>query len=725
VRKFFLAFLSLGLMVGSAEPVLAVTPAAPTNPERPEHVAPASMTATPVRMPATLPADFTLASRATARRDARSAQAPATASSGPAQFLTRPYTTWHTITSVFDHCNPDYTTDGRVCEFDGSVGLRSNGVDPGFALGYAQTPGGRDYLYYDGHNGWDYALNYENVLAAADGTVQLAGNDSINPCFGQTIILNHSSGFSTRYAHLSAIYVSPGQAVARGQVIAQSGNTGCSSGPHLHFGVYITSSWTAIDPWGWWGAPGADPWPSDPGVLWLTGSAQFPLPWAPTGVGAVPTDRSAVVSWTAPGFDGGTPIMTYQVSASPGGATASVSGNQTTAVVTGLSTGSSYSFTVTAIGAVGSGPASAASNTVTLTSVPAAPIGVHGSPGNGSALVSWTSIYPGTSPITGYTVTSSPDNIAVNAGTASTATVGGLVNGTTYSFTVTARNAAGTSAPSAPSNQVTPLAATSWEPLGGVLSASPAAATTAVGRLNVFIRGSDLQLWQRSYGPTGWSSWQPLGGILDSQPTAVSQGNGKIDVFIRGTDQQLWHRAFDGSRWLGWEPLGGILGSAPAAVSRGPGRLDVFVRGTDDQLWHLWFDRGSWGQWEALGGVINAAPNAVSRGSGIIDVFVRGSEGGLWHRFWNGSWSDWGSLGGILGSAPTAAAWGSLRLDVFTRGTDNRLWHDWYDGSGWSGWKLDDANPFAGDPSAVSWGSRRLDVFARGTDSGLWHKSYD
>jgi len=70
------------------------------------------------------------------------------------QFLTRPYTVWHNITSVFDHCNPDYTTDGRVCEFDGSVGVRSNGVDPSFSSGYAQTPGGRDYLYYDGHNGW-------------------------------------------------------------------------------------------------------------------------------------------------------------------------------------------------------------------------------------------------------------------------------------------------------------------------------------------------------------------------------------------------------------------------------------------------------------------------------------------------------------------------------------------------------------------------------------------
>jgi murein DD-endopeptidase MepM/ murein hydrolase activator NlpD len=286
-----------------------------------------------------------------------------TTSNASIQFLTRPYTTWHNITSVFDHCNPDYTTDGRVCAFDGSVGLKSYGVDPGFSLGYAQSPGGRDYLYYDGHNGWDYALAYENVLASADGVVQLAGSDSINPCFGQTIIVDHQNGFSTRYAHLSKIYVSPGQSVNRGTVIAQSGNTGCSSGPHLHYGVYITSGWTAVDPWGWSGAAGADPWPSDPGNLWLTGYAQFPLPYAPTDVSAIAGNGSARLRWTAPSFSGGIAITSYTITSSPGGLTATVAGSQTWAIVTGLTNGTSYIFNVTASNSVGASQ-SGGSNTV-------------------------------------------------------------------------------------------------------------------------------------------------------------------------------------------------------------------------------------------------------------------------------------------------------------------------------------------------------------------------
>jgi hypothetical protein len=288
-----------------------------------------------------------------------------TAALGPSEppFLTRPYWSPHYVTSIFDHCNPDYTQDGQVCEFDGTVASRSNGVDPNFAYGYAITPGGTDYLYYDGHNGWDLALNYEPVLAAAGGTVNLAGSDPYNPGFGETITIDHGNGFTTRYAHLSQIWVSPGQAVSRGQQIGVSGNTGNSTGPHLHFGVYITSSWTAIDPWGWTGS-GTDEWPYDSGNLWFTGNPHDPIPDAPGTPTAVARDSAAVVNWSAPGFDGGSGISSYTVTASPGGQTVTVGGGTLTATVTGLTNGTTYTFTVTAANGIGSGPASAASNPV-------------------------------------------------------------------------------------------------------------------------------------------------------------------------------------------------------------------------------------------------------------------------------------------------------------------------------------------------------------------------
>jgi hypothetical protein len=281
--------------------------------------------------------------------------------SGVAPFLTRPYWNPHDVTSVFDHCAPDYTRDGRICEFDGVVAASGNGVDPTFTAGYAITPGGTDYLYYDGHNGWDLALNYEPLLAAAPGTVAIAGSDPYNPGFGQTVTVDHGNGFTTRYAHMSQVWVSSGQHVDRGQQIGVSGNTGASTGPHLHFGLYITNPWTAIDPWGWTGGS-ADPWPADSGNYWLTGNPQNPVPWAPTNAVASSSAGGVQVSWAAPGFDGGSPISSYVVTASPGGATTTVAGSSTSANVTGLSTGTTYTFTVKARNATGEGPESAPSN---------------------------------------------------------------------------------------------------------------------------------------------------------------------------------------------------------------------------------------------------------------------------------------------------------------------------------------------------------------------------
>lgn len=74
------------------------------------------------------------------------------------------------------------------------------------------------------------------VVAAAAGTVTFAGGD---PCcsYGLYVIVKHAEGYSTLYAHLASIAVSVGQVVARGTVLGRSGNTGFSTGPHLHFEI--------------------------------------------------------------------------------------------------------------------------------------------------------------------------------------------------------------------------------------------------------------------------------------------------------------------------------------------------------------------------------------------------------------------------------------------------------------------------------------------------------
>ena len=167
------------------------------------------------------------------------------------------------------------------------------------------------------------------------------------------------------------------------------------------------------------------------------------------------------MSWTAPASNG-SPITGYTVKSTPDGLTGTSAGAATSATVSGLANGTSYTFTVVATNGVGDSTPSAPSNSVTpeAPTVPDPPTGVTAAAGAGQATVSWTPpVSNGGSPITGYTVTSDPAGGTASTLGATSTTVTGLANGTAYTFTVVASNAVGPSAPSTPSNSVTPSAA--------------------------------------------------------------------------------------------------------------------------------------------------------------------------------------------------------------------------------------------------------------------------
>ncbi|WP_433359050.1 fibronectin type III domain-containing protein [Streptosporangium sp. CA-115845] len=191
---------------------------------------------------------------------------------------------------------------------------------------------------------------------------------------------------------------------------------------------------------------------------YLTGPSK---PGAPTAVTGVPRHQAVKVSWQPPAADGGTPITSYTVTASPGGKTASA-GAGTSAIVYGLVNGTAYTFTVTAANAVGPGPASAASAQTTPVAgkLPGAPTKIVGTPKLGSVGVSWQPpASDGGADITQYTITTSPGGETAMAWrNATEATVTGLTDGQAYVFTVTATNVIGTGSASAPSELTTPEA---------------------------------------------------------------------------------------------------------------------------------------------------------------------------------------------------------------------------------------------------------------------------
>ena len=105
-------------------------------------------------------------------------------------------------------------------------------------FGYQDWRGGN-------HNGIDIGASYgSSIYAASGGTVWIAGYSN---SAGNWVVIEHGNGIKTVYMHASELYVSAGQTVSAGQPIAAVGSTGWSTGPHLHFGVMINSSYNGYD----------------------------------------------------------------------------------------------------------------------------------------------------------------------------------------------------------------------------------------------------------------------------------------------------------------------------------------------------------------------------------------------------------------------------------------------------------------------------------------------
>jgi hypothetical protein len=139
-------------------------------------------------------------------------------------------------------------------------------------------------------------------------------------------------------------------------------------------------------------------------------------------------------------------------------------------------------------------------------------------------------------------------------------------------------------------------------------SFSPAAIATAPDRIELFVVGGDGGLYGTSFNyaegnvGTGWQSeaggrgWFPIGGFINSDPAAVSWAPGRVDVFGRTPNGDVWQRTRDIDGWHGWTDLQGSSSTfgAPAVASWSPGHIDLITCGSGRSVARMQFnfDRG-------------------------------------------------------------------------------------------------------------------------------------
>lgn len=254
------------------------------------------------------------------------------------------------------------------------------------------------------------------------------------------------------------------------------------------------------------------------------------LPDPPRNVVATRGNQSATVQWTAPSSDGGFPIVSYTVTASPGGSEQVISPGVLTASFTGLTNGTPYIFAVKATNSVGASRTSS-SAPVTPATFPGAPTSVSATAGTatGSAVISWNAAPTNGSAISSYTAVASPGGRSAKVGgTSRKATISGLTPGATYSFKVTARNGVGAGPASSSASVKLPKSKVGYLMLG------------AGGTVYPF--GNAPRLGGAVY--TNWSS-----GTRAAAITVRANGSGYWTVDTAGGV-----RAFGTARYLGQRP---------------------------------------------------------------------------------------------------------------------------------------------------------------------------
>lgn len=241
----------------------------------------------------------------------------------------------------------------------------------------------------------------------------------------------------------------------------------------------------------------------------------------------------------------------------------------------------------------------------------------------------------------------------------------------------------------------------SFGPIGnwGSEITHPAAAALADGRLVVFAewRGRIIYAYQTVVGGN-WTGWINLNeAYSENVPSVIANADGRLEVFIRGVDNQVYHSYMlspsDVNSWSSWINLDqGVTYSPQGVVRNADGRLEVFIRGTNNQLWGdaQVSPGGTWGGWGYSFGVGYTLdrPAAALNADGRVEVFVWGTDNQLYHAWQlspggGSGWYGWTGTGLLrLQGKPAVGISSDNLLVVVVKAYDDLYYcHQFYPGS--------------------------------------------
>ncbi len=395
------------------------------------------------------------------------------------------------------------------------------------------------------------------------------------------------------------------------------------------------------------------------------------VPGAPTIGTATAGNAQATVTFTAPGSNGGSAITGYTVTSNPGGLTGTGSASPIT--VTGLTNGTAYTFTVTATNAIGTGPASAASNSVTPATVPGAPTSLAATAGDMQISLSWTAPSDTGGGITNYEIyrgtTSGGETFLIELGNVLTYIDTAVTNGVTYYYKVSAKNSAGEGVKSNESYQLVWDRTAASANFGAIYGS----ASAVLGNNMYMLGGMIVGYRSRAvYTSTDGITWPSLGlatGWTDRYNHSALTFNNKIWVmggFSSSGNKNDVYYSTDGVNYT------------QATAAAGWSARNMFTAVVyDGKMWVMGGNDGARKNdvWYSTDGVTWTQATA-SAGWSIRDAltsFVY--DGKMWIAGGYPYKNDvWYSTNGVNWTQATAAAGWSARNYIFSGIYNNKIW---------------------------------------------------